>query len=172
MRQVIGLQHLHERRAVRLEAQRLAMGRGLRRLAHQRLEQPTRAHVPLGHAHQHGHDLVGAQRLPEVGDDRVGGGLAVLEQGLHQVVVEVGQRLQHLGAGGLLALAILLGQRDGVGGPARLVGVGLLGHEVDVADEPVAAADGVLVRHDRAVADVPAAPPAGRGSGPPSGPSC
>ena len=78
--------------------------------------------------------------------DVLGRRLLLLEQHLHQVVVEVGERLEHLGARRLLALAVLLGQGDPVRGRAVVVAVGLLGHEVDVADQGVAAADRVLVR--------------------------
>ena len=80
--------------------------------------------------------------------------LLLLEQHLHQVVVEVGERLEHLAARRLLALAILLRQRDLVRRRAVVVAVGLLGHEVDVADQVVAAADRVLVRDDRPVGEL------------------
>jgi hypothetical protein len=62
-----------------------------------------------------GHHLVGAERLAQVAQDLLLRRLLVLEQLLHQVVVEVGQRLQHLAPRRLLALQVLGRQRDDVG---------------------------------------------------------
>ena len=86
--------------------------------------------------------------------DVVGRRLLLLEQHLHQVVVEVGERLEHLGARRLLALAIFLGQVDPVRRRAVVVAVGLLGHQVDVADQLVAAPDRILVRDHRPVGQI------------------
>ena len=137
-----------------IDAVQLGPGGGVGRLALERLEEAARAHVLLGHAHEDGHDLVGLQGLLQVLDDLLGRRLLVLEQLLHQVVVEVGQGLEHLGARRLLALEVVVGEVDAVGGCAFVVGVGLLGDEVDIADEVLAAADGVLVRHDGPGADL------------------
>ena len=80
--------------------------------------------------------------------------LLVLEQQGHQVVVEVGQRLQHLAPGRLLALQIVGRHGDDVGGLAAAEGVRLLADQIDVADQVLAAADRVLVRHHRPGAEV------------------
>ena len=154
MRQMIGLEHLDQGRATRIHADPRRGHARIRGFLEQRLEQPADPHVAFGDPHEHRHDLIGAERLLQMTQDVVGRRLLLLEQHLHQVVVEVGERLEHLGARRLLALAIFLGQVDPVRRRAVVVAVGLLGHQVDVADQLVAAPDRILVRDHRPVGQI------------------
>jgi hypothetical protein len=77
-----------------------APGRGVdeRRLVPQRLQQAQDAVAVLGRAQQHRHDQALAQVLGEIGEHLVARGLHVGEQLLHQLVVVVGELLEHLEA--------------------------------------------------------------------------
>ena len=112
------------------------------------------AHVMLGHAHEDRDHLVGPQRLAQVGQDLLLRRLLVLEQLFHQLVVEIGQRLEHLATRTLLALPVLLRQRNTVGSGRLAVGVRLLGDQIDVADQSLALADRELVRQHWPRADL------------------
>ena len=154
MRQVVVLQHLGHCAALGREPHERRPNVGLGHLLGQRLQQPAHAHVLVGHAHEHRDYLVGAQRLAQVAQDQVGGRLLVLQEQGHEVIVEVRQRLEHLAPGRLLALQIVGGDRDDVGGMAAAERMRLLADQVDIADKIIAAADRVLVRHDRPGAQV------------------
>ena len=81
---------------------RARRGRRPGRLVAQRLQQPVDAVLVFGRAEEHRHDQILLQVAGQRSVDFVGRRHHVLQQLFHQVVVEIGQRLQHLAAGSLL----------------------------------------------------------------------
>jgi hypothetical protein len=89
-------------------------------------------------AEQHGADETLAQLLGQIVEDLIARRLDVLEQLLHQLVVVVGQRLQHGEARGLLAIERVAFQRHDLRRRMLLVDVGALEGEIDEAGDEVA----------------------------------
>jgi hypothetical protein len=113
--EVVGLEHLDERRPVPVRAQRR---RALGRLGASLASASSSRRTPLSCSatpRNTGTTWSAPSVLPEVAQDLLLRRLLVLQQLLHQVVVEVGQRLQHLAPRRLLALQVLGRQRDDVG---------------------------------------------------------
>ena len=77
---------------------RLAVRVHERRLMAQRLQQPQDAVAVLGRAQQHRHDQAVLHLLDEIGEHLVARRLHVRQQLLHQLVVVVGELLQHMEA--------------------------------------------------------------------------
>ena len=82
-----------------------------RRLMPQRLEQPQHAIAAGGDADQHRTDQAVAQFLGEIVEHLVARRLDVLKQLLHQLVVVIGERLQHREARFFLAIEIVALER-------------------------------------------------------------
>ncbi len=97
--------HLGERRPLRLDAEPLARLRDAGRLVAQRLQQPRHPVAAGRRADQQRHDLAGAQFVREVVEHDVARRLDVAEQLLHQLVVVIGEALEHAIARLLLVAA-------------------------------------------------------------------
>ena len=109
---VEGLEHQRQRVVAGLDAEaRDGLGHAGRFMA-QRLEQAQHAVRAGGDAEQHRDDQTIAQFLGEIVEYLVARRLDVLEQLLHQLVVVIGQRLQHGEARFLLAIEILALELD------------------------------------------------------------
>ena len=119
------------------------------RLVAQRLEQAQHAVRAGGDAEQHRDDQPLAQFLGEIVEHLVARRLDVLEQLLHQLVVVIGQRLQHGEARFLLAIALLAGELDDLGRRIFLVDMGALEREIDEAGNDVAVPDRDLPQQQR-----------------------
>ena len=131
---------------------RSAVARRFRRLVAQRLQQPTHAVVVERRAEEHRHDQAFAQLLGHQAVNLVRRRHRILEQGLEQAVVEIGQRLQHLGARRLLAVAARrFGDLDQFEAPALLHLIGALADQVDVAVDRLAVADRDFAQDQRPV---------------------
>ena len=104
----------------------------------QRLHQPQHAVGARRRADQHRADQAVAQLLGEIVEHLVARRLDVLEQLLHQLVVVVGQRLQHGEARGLLAVERIAFERNDLRGRVLLVDEGALEREIDEAGDDVA----------------------------------
>ncbi len=148
MRGVDGLEHVRGRLGV-LELE--AAGRRVdeRCLVTQRLQQTQDAVAVLGRAQQNRHDQALAQVLDEVGEHLVARRLHVGEQLLHQLVVVVGQLLQHLEA--RLRLALLDARRhlDHLRLRLGAVDEGALQRQIDEAGGDAVLPDRDLPQHQR-----------------------
>ena len=87
------------------------MSRHARRFVAQRLQQPQHAVGAGGDADQHRADQAFAQFPGEIVEHLVARRRDILEQLLHQLVVVIGERLQHREARFLLAVEILAFER-------------------------------------------------------------
>ncbi len=146
---VEGLEHQRHRVAAGLDAEpRRGLG-DARRLVAQRLQEPQHAVRAGGDAEQHRADLALAQLLGQIVEHLVARRLDVLEQLLHQLVVVVGERLQHREARFLLAARILALELDDLGGGVLLVDIGALQREIDEAGDDVAVPDRNLPQQQR-----------------------
>ncbi len=144
-RQHAGNRHLAAMRGVqRLQHQRQRLAAGLgteargdfchaRHLMADRLEQTQHAVGAGGGADQHRADDAVAQFLGEIVEHLVARRLDVLEQLLHQLVVVVGQRLQHGEARFLLAAGVLTLEFDDFRRRVLLVDKGAFEREIDEA---------------------------------------
>ena len=68
------------------------------RFVPQRFQQPPNAKAVQGRAEEHRHDQTAVEVGNEVGEHRIAAWIEVREQLLHQVIVEVGQLLEHVEA--------------------------------------------------------------------------
>jgi hypothetical protein len=132
------LDHIGERIAAGLDAEPLGGGNDVGRLVAQRLQQPQHAVGAGRRAHQHRTDQAVAELLRQVVEDFVLRGLDVAEQLLHQLVVVIGERLQHREARGLLAIDHVGFERNHLGGGMLLVDKGAFEREIDEAGDDVA----------------------------------
>ena len=108
------------------------------RLVPQRLQQPQHAVGARGRAHQHRTNQPLAQFAGEIVEYLVARRLNVFEQLLHQLVVVIGERLQHGEARGLLAIGRVAVERNDFRGGVLLVNKGALEREIDKAGDDVA----------------------------------
>ena len=104
MRGVEGLEHQRQRIVAGFGAEPRDRLGDAGRLVAQRLEQAQHAVLAGGDAEQHRDDQPLAQFLGQIVEHLVARRLDVLEQLLHQLVVVIGQRLQHGEARFLLAI--------------------------------------------------------------------
>jgi hypothetical protein len=114
------------------------------------VEQGLHALVLEGGAAQHGHELVVDRRLAQTGLELLHGELAVLEEGLEQVLVGLGDLLHQLGAVHLGLLAQVLGDLDVLEGGAEVLALpddALVLDEVDHALQVALDADRDLDAH-------------------------
>ncbi len=117
---------------------RLTVASIARGLVPQRLQQPQHAVGARGGAEQHRTDQPFAQLLGEIVEHLVARRGDILEQLLHQLVVMVGQCLQHGEARGLFAREHLVIERDDLGRRVFLVDEGALQREIDEAVDALA----------------------------------
>ena len=107
----------------------------------QRLEKPQHAIAAGGNAKQHrAHDTV-AQFLGEIVEHFVARRLDILEQLLHQLVVVIGERLQHREARFFFAIEVIALQVDDLRRRVFLVDIGALEREIDEAGDNIAVPD-------------------------------
>ena len=115
----------------------------------QRLEQAQDAVGAGGDPEQHRTDQTVALFLGEVVEHLVARRRNVLEQLLHQLVVVVGERLQHGEARFLLAVEILALERNDLGRRLFAVDIGALEREVDVTGDDLVLPDRDLAQQQR-----------------------
>ena len=108
------------------------------RFVAQRLHQPQHAVGARRRADQHRTDETLAQFLGEIVEHLVARRLDVFEQLLHQLVVVVGERLQHGEARGLLAVERVAFERDDLRRRVLLVDKGAFEREIDEAGDDLA----------------------------------
>ena len=108
------------------------------RFVAQRLHQAQHAVGAGRRAEQHRADETLAQFLGQIVEDLVARRLDVLEQLLHQLVVVVGERLQHGEARGLLAIERVAFERHDLRRRMLLVDEGALEREIDEAGDELA----------------------------------
>ena len=108
MRGVDCTHHLGERRPFRVDAEPLARPDDVGRLVAQRLEQPRNPVSAGRRADEQRHDLPRAQFFRQVVEHNVARRLDVAKQLLHQLVVEIGEALEHA-----IARALLVGRDAG-----------------------------------------------------------
>ncbi len=146
---VEGLEHQRQRIVADLGAEpRNGLGHAGRFMA-QRLEQAQHAVRAGGDAEQHRDDQTLAQFLGEIVEHLVARRLDVLEQLLHQLVVVIGERLQHGEARFLLALGVFALQLDHLGRRVLLVDMRALEREIDKAGDEVAVPNRNLAQQQR-----------------------
>ena len=102
-----------------------------------------------GGADQHRHGEALAQLAGEVVEDAVARRLDLLEQLLHQLIVMIGEALQHRVARFLLAQLVVGGNVDHARGGMLLVDEGALEREVDIADGDAVLPDRYLAQQKR-----------------------
>ena len=135
----------HRRCAIRRQPCRSRPQR--RRLMPQRLQQPPHARPLLRRSEKHRHDLHPAHLVREVRHHEISRRLPLIDQLLHQPVVEIRHLLQHAIARFRLALAFVLRNVDQLRWLARLVRIGPLQREIDIAKRARSIPDRYLPRH-------------------------
>ena len=144
----------------RLEHQRHGIGAGLdaeplrrfadaRRLVAQRFQEPQHAIRARGDAEQHRTNDAVAQFLREIVEHLVARRLDILEQLLHQLIIVIGQRLQHGEARFFLAIEIFTLELDDLRRRMLFVDIGALEREIDEAGNDVAVPDRNLAEQQR-----------------------
>ncbi len=119
----------------------------LRHVMAQRLEQPAHAIVGLGRADQHRHHQAFRQFAPEAAEHFVALRLDIAQQFFHQMLVIVGQLLQHLEAGFLLAR--IIGDIHHLAGRMGAIGKGALQRQIDKAGGDAVIPDRNLAQQQR-----------------------
>ena len=135
---VLGLEHVGDGVAARFHAEPLRGFGDARRFVAQRLQQPQHAVGAGRGAHQHRAHQAVAQFAGEIVEHLVARRLDVFEQLLHQLVVVVGERLQHREARGLFAIGDVAFERNDFGRSVLLVDKGAFQREIDEAGDEVA----------------------------------
>ena len=120
-----------------------------RRFVAQRLQQAAHAVGAGGGADQHRTDEAVAQFLGEVVEDLVARRRDVLEQLLHQLVVVIGERLQHLETRFFLAIEVDTLEIDDLGRRVLLVDIGPLEREIGEAGDRFVGPDRDLPQQQR-----------------------
>ena len=135
MRGVEGLEHQRRRVVAGLDTETRGGFSDAGCFMPQRLEQTQHAVRADRGAEQHRANDAFAQFLGKIVEDLVARRLNVFEQLLHQFVVVIGQRLQHGEARFLLAVLVLAGQLNDLGGGVLFVDKGALQREIDEAGD-------------------------------------
>ena len=146
---VKGLEHQPGRVIAGFDAEAFGGVRDARRFMTQRLQQAQHAIGAGGGADQHRTDDALAQFLGQIVEHLVARRLNILEQLLHQLVVVIGQRLQHGEARILLAVGVLAREFDHLRRRVLLVDIGALEREIDEAGNDVAVPDRNLPQQQR-----------------------
>ena len=126
-------QHIGDGVAAGFHAEPLGGFRDARRFVAQRFEQPQHAVGARRRPHQHRADQAFAQFAGEIVEHLVARRLDVFEQLLHQLVVVIGQRLQHGEARGLFQIGCVAFERHHFGRRVLLVDEGAFQREIDEA---------------------------------------
>ena len=148
MRGVEGLEDIGARgRAIDFKA--LGCGSDKRGFVPQRLQQAQDAVAVLRRAHQHRTDDPVAQLLGKVVEHLVARRRHVLKQLLHQLVVIVGELLQHGEPRLLLAVGERLGNADHFARRMLAIDKSTLEREIDEAGDDVVLPDRHLAQHER-----------------------
>ena len=142
------LQHVGKR-IVAVDAEALGGRLGVRRLMAERLEEAQHAVGLAGDAHQHRHHHAVAQLLGKIVEHLVARRRDVGEQLLHQLVVMVGELLQHGEARILAVVEIFAFERHHLGFGVLLVDMDALEREIDEAGDDVVLPDRKLTHHQR-----------------------
>ena len=132
------LEHVGDRLAVGLEAEALDGLGHAPGLVAQRLQQPQHAVGAGRNPHQHRADQAVVLLLGEIVEHLVARRRDVLEQLLHQLVVMVGERLQHGEARLFLAVERVALERNDLGGRVLAIDVGAFQREIDKTDNGLA----------------------------------
>jgi hypothetical protein len=125
------------------------------RLLHRRclmadgLQQPGDAVAVLGRADEHRTDLARPHLFGQVLEDQVLFRLYVLEQLLHQHIVEIGDLLEHRGAGGDFVGLLAIGQGDDLALLGFVVDMRPLERQVDAPGDDAALGHRQLPEHQR-----------------------
>ena len=135
---VQGLDHIGDWVAAGLDAEALDGRLHVGRFVAQRLEQAEHAVGAVRRPHQHRADETIAQFLGEIVEHFVGRRLDVAEQLLHQLVVMVGQRLQHGEARDLAGVEQIACERHHLRSGVLLVDKGAFEREIDEPGDDVA----------------------------------
>ena len=149
MRGVDGLEQVSDSVAA-LHAEPFCGVRDAGGLVAQRLHQAQHAVGARGRTEQHGADQTLAQFLGEIVEDLVARRLNVLEQLLHQLVVMVGQRLEHGESGRLLAVERIAFERDDLRRRVLLVDERAFEREIDESADDLAGKGRYLAQHQLA----------------------
>ncbi len=126
-------QHIGDGVAAGFHAEALGGFHDARRFVAQRFEQPQHAVGSRRRAHQHRTDQAFAQFAGEIVEHLVARRLDVFEQLLHQLVVVIGQGLQHGEARGLFQIGGVAFERHDFGRRVLLVDEGAFQREIDEA---------------------------------------
>ena len=108
----IGQDFLGDRIAAGFDAETFGGFGNARRFVAQRLEEPQHAVRPRSGAHQYRANQAVAQFAPQIVEHLVARRLDVFEQLLHQLVVMIGERLQHRKARGLFQIGGVAFERN------------------------------------------------------------
>ena len=138
VRGVLRLEHVGDRVVAGFDAETFGGFGDARRFMAQRLEQPQHAVGARGGAHQNRAHQAFAQFAREIVEHLVARRLDVFEQLLHQLVVMVGERLQHREARGLFPIGGVAFERNDFRGGVLLVDKGAFEREIDEAGDDVA----------------------------------
>ena len=149
MRRVECLEHQRHGVGTGLDAEPLCRFAGAGSLVAKRFQEPQHAVGACGNAEQHRTDDAIAQFLREVVENLVARRLDILEQLLHQLVVVIGQRLQHGEARFFLAVEVFTLELDDLRRRVLLVDIGALEREVDEPGNDVAVPDRNLAEQQR-----------------------
>ncbi len=114
-----------------------------------RLQQPPDATVILGRAQENRRNQPLAQVILQKRVDFLPLRLDILQQFLHQVIIEIRQLFQHGKAGGSLLLRHFRGQVDDAGRLPLLIDIGPLGREIDIAADDIVLENRHLAQHQR-----------------------
>ena len=137
------------RRRLLVDAEPLSCGFDERDFVPQRLEQAEDAVARLRRAEQHRADQPVAQLLGEIVEHLVARRRHVFEQLLHQLVVVIGQLLQHGEARFLLMRGERIGNCHDLARRMLAIDVSALQREIDEAGDDVVLPDGDLAQHQR-----------------------
>ena len=119
----------------------------------QQLEQPAHPAAGQRRGEHHRHEATARGILGKVAHHRCHVRHFVHQQGLEQVVVEIGQRFEQPATVRALQHGDVGGDFDRAGGGARPVAVGPLERQIDIADHALALADGNLAQRQRFAAE-------------------
>src|SRR6516162_1195381 len=150
MREIVRLENLRQRLALRCNAESLRRLLRLRCLMAQRLPQPPNSVICECRAEEYRYDLRASQRACQVAIDLVLRRLDLLQQLFQEGVVEIRQLLDEAGTGGPLLIPEIVGQRDQIRGLSRAVAIGAFADQVDIAgDLGIRPAKRDLTKHER-----------------------
>ena len=149
MHGVIGLQHLHHGLVAGCEAEALDAGGHLRRFVAEHLQKPANAVVAERRTEQHRNDQALLKVALQAVEDLIARRHDIGEQLFHQMLVVIGELLQHLEAGFALARLDLVAHVDELGCGMLAIDVGALEREIDKSADDAVLPDRNLAQHER-----------------------